>query len=94
MGWAEGVTGRANSVWVLAPGGEVALDEKLTAVEAFYARYGIPASYHLVPQVEPALDSLLEQRGYRTEDRTQVALAPLAPLAQRQTEALRSHPCP
>ena len=82
------VTRRANSVWPNDHGGRHPLGEKLAWVEDFYARRGSPARYQICPAAQPAgLDALLAERGYTTDARTAVQIAPLATvLARTETD--------
>ena len=95
-GWrlraAEGVTGRANSVWALEEIGAVALDDKIAAVEAFYRSQGLPPRFQINAAVQPpGLDEVLAARGYAVVSPTQVQVAPLARILE-QTPTLRSTP--
>lgn len=95
-GWrlraAQGITGRANSVWALEDGGAMAADEKIEAVEAFYRARGLPPRFQIHAAVQPAnLDALLEARGYRVLAPTHVETAPLARVLE-QTPTLGSMP--
>jgi N-acetylglutamate synthase len=75
----QGVTRRANSVFANVSGGRLPLAEKLARVEEFYARERLPARYQLCPASLPVnLDEALAARGYRSEARTGVQVAPLA----------------
>jgi ribosomal protein S18 acetylase RimI-like enzyme len=79
-----GVTRRANSVWPNDTAGRFTLKEKLALVEEFYARWGGPARYQLCPAAQPAnLDTILAERGYRTDALTAVQTAPLATVLAR-----------
>jgi len=83
-----GVTRRANSVWPNADDGELALDQKLAAVEAFYRRRGLPARYQICPAAQPAhLDALLTARGYRLDAPTSVQVAPLSTVREQTRPA-------
>jgi N-acetylglutamate synthase len=76
--YASGYTKRANSVNVLSPS-TVALPEKVAFCERFYADRGVPAVFRLTSFNAPSgLDQLLEQRGYRWTDGTQVMALDLA----------------
>lgn len=95
-GWrlraAQGITGRANSVWALEDNGAMALEEKLAAVEAFYRAQGLPPRFQIHAAVQPAnLDALLEARSYRMHSPTHVQTAPLARVLE-QTPTLGSRP--
>jgi N-acetylglutamate synthase len=70
--YAHGYTKRANSVNVLSPSA-VVLPDKVAFSERFYADRGVPAVFRLTSfNAPPGLDQLLEQRGYRWTDGTQV----------------------
>lgn len=71
-----GVTRRANSVWPNRTRGQHPLNEKLDAVEAFYAARNLPARYQICPAQIPAdLDQMLAARGYVEDASTQVQTA-------------------
>ena len=79
----HGVTRRANSVLAEAEGA-LPLAEKLAAVEAFYARCGVPPRFQISPASQPAqLDEVLERRGYRFESGARVQVCPPGALAAR-----------
>ncbi len=95
-GWrargAQGVTGRANSVWSLEHCGTLGLDEKLAAVEDFYAAQSLPPRFQIHAAVQPeSLDDLLTERGYMLDSPTHVQTAPLAAILER-TPPLRATP--
>ncbi len=95
-GWrlraAAGITGRANSVWALHNEESVALEEKLAAVEAFYAAQQLPARFQIHAAVQPAgLDAALAARGYALISPTHVQVAPLSRILT-STPTLRSTP--
>ena len=63
--YTRGVTRRANSVWPNAQKGPLSLEERLEAVEAFYAARGLPARFQVTPAALPEnLDEVLAARGY------------------------------
>lgn len=64
--YAEGFTGRANSVSVLRPG-ETPLDAKIEACERVYEEVDAPCLFRLSPLADEGLDAALEARGYRRE---------------------------
>lgn len=83
-GWrlrfAQGVTGRANSVWPNADHGRFSLDAKIEQAEAFYRARGLPARFQITPAAQPAaLDEALAARGYRNVAPTLVQTAVLPP---------------
>lgn len=73
-----GTTRRSNSANPLSAQAstDIALIE---AVEAFYAKRGLPA-YFRVPDIADAIDPLLAARGYEAEGRTHTLFAPLSDL--------------
>jgi catechol 2,3-dioxygenase-like lactoylglutathione lyase family enzyme/ribosomal protein S18 acetylase RimI-like enzyme len=91
-GWVlrshHGVTRRANSVLPLDDGGRMAPEEKLAEAQRFYARHGGPVRFQMTAASQPGgLDTLLEERGYRSTDRTLVQAADagaLGPPAERE----------
>ena len=66
-GWvlrfAEGYTGRANSVSLLYPSA-LPYAEKIAFCEAQYFSKGLPCRFKLTSGADPALDALLAARGY------------------------------
>jgi ribosomal protein S18 acetylase RimI-like enzyme len=95
-GWrlraAEGVTGRANSVWAIENGGVIGLDEKIAAVERFYGKQGLPSRFQINAAVQPdTLDGILAARGYQIYSPTRVEVAPLERIMEH-TPNLRSTP--
>lgn len=93
-GWrlrsTAGVTRRANSVWPnewrVASGDGAGgrsqtegLDGRLAAVEAYYARRGLPAVFQISPAAQPeALDNVLAARGYASHAPTFVQTTTVA----------------
>ncbi|MEF3303961.1 GNAT family N-acetyltransferase [Paenibacillus sp. GYB003] len=91
-GWivrcAGGYTKRSNSVSPLydAPGQGRQTDELIHACERFYAGRGLDTIFKITPFVRPTdIDSILERRGYRYADESEVRLLDLrnAPAPQR-----------
>ncbi|HEY4457484.1 MAG TPA: GNAT family N-acetyltransferase [Pseudonocardiaceae bacterium] len=77
-GWiarlSGGVTQRANSVLPLATPAD--LGANLDRVERLYAEHGIPATFQVGPNAQPAeLDEVLAERGYRMGSRTSIEVA-------------------
>jgi ribosomal protein S18 acetylase RimI-like enzyme len=72
-GWlirlANGETRRTNSVNVIGPGTR-AMDGKITHCERIYAAHNQPTYFRIRSTDDPALEDVLEQRGYRAEDDT------------------------
>jgi len=82
--YASGVSRRANSVLTLRETGEATLDERIRVVEAFYARRGLPARFHISPAASPSdLDERLAERGYRVDAPTGVQVAARAEVLAR-----------
>jgi len=78
------VTRRANSVWPNGVGDDHSLEEKLALVEDFYARWDCPARYQICPAAQPTnLDEILAKRGYTSDARTAVQIAPLETVLAR-----------
>jgi len=78
-GWVlratDGVTRRANSVWV-AGGSWPALDEGIDAAEAFYRARHLPPAFQVsAGRDTPSLEACLEARGYRQEGLVDVQIA-------------------
>ena len=95
-GWrlraAQGVTGRANSVWCCASGDHLPLEQKLEQAEQFYRERGLPARFQLTPASLPAnLDEVLAERGYEYFSPTAVMTAELTTLLSHTTP-LRLNP--
>ncbi len=95
-GWrlraAEGITGRANSVWALESEDALALDARIDAVESFYSEQALPPRFQIHAAVQPpVLDATLAARGYALVSPTHVSIAPLARILE-QTPTLRSTP--
>jgi N-acetylglutamate synthase len=87
-----GVTRRANSVWPNAHHGDALLDDKLAAVESFYAQRHAPVVYQICEAMRPAeLDAVLEARGYTAHSHSLVQSAPIATLLE-QLPPLRMYP--
>jgi hypothetical protein len=68
-GWrlrfAHGLTKRGNSVWPNGDGGARTREEKLDAVERWYAERGAPAMFQVSPAAQPAtLEAAPRERGY------------------------------
>lgn len=74
-----GVTRRANSVLPNRAGGRLSLADRLAAVEARYARWGLLPRFQMSAAAEPAeLDAVLASRGYVRTAPTVVQTASLA----------------
>jgi ribosomal protein S18 acetylase RimI-like enzyme len=72
-GWlirlANGETRRTNSVNVIGSGTR-ALQEKIGHCERIYAAHGQPTYFRIRSNDDPALEDVLEARGFRAEDET------------------------
>ncbi len=78
---------RANSVLPLEGRDDVGLEEKLSLVERFYARYGLPIRYQISAAARPAdLDTTLERLGYSIEAPVDVQTAWLADVMAARPE--------
>ncbi len=79
-GWilrfAEGYTGRANSVSPLYPSA-LPLEEKLAFCEGQYFSRGLPCRFKLTDGTEPSIDAALEARGYALITPTDEMAAPI-----------------
>jgi ribosomal protein S18 acetylase RimI-like enzyme len=76
-------TKRANSVLAIAHDDAQPLEDKLAAVEEFYAARDMPARYQLSPVSEPGeIRAALTARGYLTEAPTLVQSCALSALAE------------
>lgn len=95
-GWilrfADGYTGRANSVNILYPSTDN-LESKIARCEARYTARGLPTTFKMTPATQPAnLDSILESRGYELKRDTMVKTAQLdgLPAPEAHTVTLTS----
>jgi ribosomal protein S18 acetylase RimI-like enzyme len=72
-GWlirlADGATRRTNSVNVIGPGRRP-LAEKIAYAESIYRDHGQPSYFRILSNSDPALEQILDARGYRAEDET------------------------
>jgi GNAT superfamily N-acetyltransferase len=104
FGWAflaeGGVTGRVNAAWPIGWTGEVAVDDAIDAVEAWYSAHGLPPRFKLTgAAVAPDhLPDALARRGYAPTMHTLVmtmrleAVTPFLPLKGGGREGvLRAH---
>jgi GNAT superfamily N-acetyltransferase len=77
-------TRRSNSVLPIADGGRLALEEKLAAVDEFYAVRGMPARFEVSPAAVPSeLDEVLAARGFQVELDIDIQVAELAEVEAR-----------
>ena len=92
-GWilrfAEGYTGRANSVSLLYPS-SLPLGEKIDHCEAQYFSRGLPCRFKLTSGTEPQLDALLEARGYESVTPTDEMAAPIPKALRGDADVLFS----
>lgn len=69
-GWllrfADGYTKRSNSISALYEGEELSLADKIARSEEIYRQAGQPAIFKITPFVDPRLDPMLGERGYKT----------------------------
>jgi GNAT superfamily N-acetyltransferase len=72
-----GGTGRANAACPLDPAPDPSLSARIPRIEAFYHRAGFRPRFRSTPLDPPGLVPLLEARGYRAHDESQVILGPL-----------------
>lgn len=74
--WGNGFTGRANSVWPRHEIGDLTLDQRIAAAEAFYLGHGGRPKFQLSPASKPeSLDADLAARGYERSTGTYVQVA-------------------
>lgn len=64
-------THRTNSIEQIGPS-SVSLEEKVNYCEHVYRRWKTPCAFKITPLTDPALQSLLAERGYRPEHKTHV----------------------
>jgi GNAT superfamily N-acetyltransferase len=86
-GWrlrfAQGVTGRANSVWPNGPGA-LPLDEKIGRAEEWYRTRGAPVLFQLTDAAQPTgLEAALVARGYEAGSSVSVQVASLGEVLER-----------
>lgn len=72
-----GGTGRANAACPLDPSPDPALAERIARIEGFYRRAGFRPRFRSTPLDPPGLEELLQARGYRAQDESQVICGPL-----------------
>jgi GNAT superfamily N-acetyltransferase len=77
-----GGTGRANAACPLDPALDPELPARIARIEGFYARAGLRCRFRSTPLDPPGLTEVLEARGYRPHDESQVILGPLAGFAR------------
>jgi GNAT superfamily N-acetyltransferase len=74
-----GGTGRANAACPLDPSPDPELAERIGRIEGFYRRAGFTPRFRSTPLDPPGLAALLEARGYRSHDESQVICGTLGP---------------
>lgn len=89
---AEGHTKRANSVTCLNPNDDARLEPRVGRMEAWFARHRLPPVFRLTPLAPPALDALLEERGWHRFDDSLVLMARLRDVPLTDTPALEPRP--
>jgi GNAT superfamily N-acetyltransferase len=77
-----GGTGRANAACGLDPRPDPALAQRVAAIEAFYARAGLPCRFRSTALDPEGLGALLTARGYVRQDESQVICGPLSGFAR------------
>ncbi|WP_159107116.1 GNAT family N-acetyltransferase [Azospirillum sp. B4] len=81
-GWllrfAQGHTGRSNSVTCLAAG-TLPVARKVDRVEAAYVREGLPPRFRITPLAPAELTAELDRRGYRRQEENLVQAAVIPP---------------
>lgn len=80
-GWlirlANGETRRTNSVNVIGRGA-YPMEDKIAYCERVYAAHGLPAYFRIRSVDDPALESMLDARGFRAEDETRTLFCDFA----------------
>jgi len=94
-GWrlraTNGVTRRANSAWTLRATSNLSLDDRLSRVESFYARRGLPAYFQVAAFSEPAgLDEALASRGYEIDAPVSIRVVSLSQLSFERLSIARN----
>ncbi len=77
-----GGTGRANAACGLDPRPDPHLAERIDRIEAFYRRMGQVCRFRSTPCDPAGLAPMLQERGYRRHDESQVICGPVAGLAR------------
>lgn len=72
-----GGTGRANAAMSLDPAADAELAARLPRIEDFYRRVGLTPRIRSTPLDPPGLRDLLQARGWRAQDESQVICGPL-----------------
>lgn len=75
-----GGTGRANAACPLDPAPDPDLPARIERIEGFYTRAGLRPRFRSTPLDPPGMAALLEARGYRPHDESQVISGPLGAL--------------
>ena len=91
--YTQGVTRRGNSVFPIASGTEIPLEEKIGQAEAFYTDWGESPCFQMTEAAQPAaLIDTLTANGYQDAYHTQVQTAPLAHVLENTAQAPKYKP--
>ena len=83
----RGITHRGNSVYTSEGEASEGLDQRIDAVERYYAERGLPPSFHMSPVSGPGgLDDALAARGYAIEAPVSVRVAEVAALLDDEAD--------
>ena len=92
VGYSQGITGRANSVFPIGDYGRYSVEEKISLIEAFYKRFEHYPTFKLTSASQPAnLKSELTKRGYVAGDTTHVQVSNAKETMDNTVSVL---PCP
>lgn len=84
----SGVSRRANSVWTGHATGPTPNEQRISHVESFYAARGLPPTFQVGGQSEPAgLDGMLAERGYEMDAPVSVQVARARDVAELETSS-------
>jgi GNAT superfamily N-acetyltransferase len=83
-----GGTGRANAACPLDPSDDPELAARIPRIEAFYRRAGFKPRFRSTPLDPPGMVALLEARGYRPHDESQVICGPLGDAFQSDPDCV------
>lgn len=91
--YGHGLTGRANSAWPRRDGGELALDERIARLEAWYRDRGLPPKVQVSPASEPAgLDDELGRRGWERSTDVLIETADPSDVEPGRAVEMMDHP--
>lgn len=80
-GWlirfSHNYTHRTNSVEQVGAS-NIPIEEKVAYCEEMYRNYRTPSSFKINPLMDPAFDSMLEERGYEVQHTTEVMTMPMS----------------